>query len=138
MRPVVLLIATAFTILISLGCSTATTVHGEIKLDGQPIDGGAIMLNPLPGTAGFSVGGTITAGQYQLSGASAPLPGKYQVVVRWVRKTGRQVPLPTNPQGDERVDEIGETLPAKYNDQSTLQAEVKPGPNQFDFELTTK
>jgi hypothetical protein len=36
------------------------------------------------------------------------------------------------------ADEIIETVPARYNSQSTLEEEVKPGRNTLDFHLTTK
>lgn len=112
-------------------------VEGAATFDGAPIDGGALTLDPLPGTAGRSVGTTISGGKYKLSGAAAPALGKYRVVIRWVRKTGRMVPIPTNPNGSERMEEIGETLPVRYNDQSTLEIEVKQGVNRANWQLTS-
>src|SRR5437868_6336627 len=109
------------------GCIAGTPiVEGTATLDGTPIDGGAFLLQPLPGTKGANVGGTIMAGKIYLAGSAAPALGKHRVEIRWVRKTGRMVPIPTNPHGSERMEEIGETVPEKYNSQSTLEIEVKP------------
>ncbi len=126
-------------LLASGGCISSTPiVQGTATLDGQLIDGGTILLIPLPGTAGTTVGGPIVAGQYKLSGPAAPVPGKHRVEVRWVRKTGRQVPVPTDPKGPGRIDEIDETIPAKYNQASTLEITVQAGINQHNLVLTSQ
>ena len=128
-----------FCLLPLAGCFAGTpVVEGTATLDGTPIDNGAIMLQPLPGTSGANVGGTITAGKIRLAGPTGPAVGKHRVEIRWVRKTGKMVPIPTNPHGPERMEEIGETVPEKYNTRSTLEIEVKPGVNQFDWKLTTE
>lgn len=124
--------------LLLTGCSRTPIIEGTVTLDGTPIDGGAILLQPLAGTQGANVGGDITAGKVRLAGPSAAAIGKHRVEIRWVRKTGRMVPIPTDPHGPERMEEIGETVPERYNAQSTLEIEVKPGLNRAEWHLVTE
>jgi len=125
--------------LLFAGCSaSAPIVEGTVTLNGQPVDGGVITLQPLAGTTGANVGGDIKAGKFRLADRSSPAVGKHRAEIRWVRKTGRQVPVPTNPNGSERIDEIGETIPEKYNTQSTLEMDVQPGVNRVEWKLTTQ
>jgi hypothetical protein len=127
-----------FCLLLS-GCFASTPiVEGTVTLDGTPIDGGGILLHPVNSSTGANVGRDITAGKFRFAGSSSPAVGKHRVVIHWVRKTGRMVPVPTNPNGPERIEEIDDTVPAKYNTQSTLEVEVKPGVNRFEWKLETE
>ncbi|MBN2294267.1 MAG: hypothetical protein JXM70_17700 [Pirellulales bacterium] len=112
-------------------------VSGQITLDGQPLQQGSILFVPVKGTKGVVTGGEIKDGQYHLSGNDGPAVGQNRVEIRAVRKTGRMVPKPMAPAG-EMVEETGEAIPARFNSQSTIEAEIKPGDNTANFELTSK
>ena len=116
-----------------------STVKGRITLDGVDIPEGTITFFPASGTKGPTAGTSIAAGRYSLTSERGPLAGRYRVEIHGSRKTGRQVPAPgpvVNPKA--LVDEIVETVPKRYNLQSTLEADVKPGRNDLDFTLTAK
>ena len=62
-------------------------VTGVVKLDGQPLPRGYVVFTPVDGsgappvTAWINNGGTVL-GQYRISAAQGPVPGKYRVEVR--------------------------------------------------------
>jgi len=63
-----------------------------------------------------------------------PAGGTSRVEIRWDRKTGKKSPgVPPAPP-DTMIEETEEAVPARYNTQSELTAEVKPGQNAFNFE----
>jgi len=116
-----------------------SSVKGKVTLDGVEIADGTITFFPASGTKGPTSGTSISAGRYSIAADRGPLAGRYRVEIHGPRKTGRQVAAP-GPVGNPKalVDEIVETVPKRYNLQSTLEAEVKPGRNDLDFVLTTK
>ncbi len=126
----------------ALGCGGGgdrVEVGGAVTLDGQPLESGAISFVPLAGTQGPSAGAEIKQGRYAIDAEGGPVPGKYRVDIIATRKTGRRIKdgFPHPP--DDLVDEIEQYLPPKYNTQSELTAELKPGANQgVDFELRLK
>jgi hypothetical protein len=109
-------------------------VSGNVTLDGKPLEEGVILFTPL--AEGPSAGGEIHQGKDQLPEERGPSPGKYRVEIRAYRGTGKMV-----------TDEVSGTtsevkvsiVPPRYNNKSTLEADVKPeGPNEFDFTLTSR
>lgn len=113
-------------------------VEGKVTLDGVAIEQGSITFKPTGGTQGPTAGGPISQGRYQLSVADGPVVGRNRVEITAPAKSGRKVPAPMGNPG-ETTDEIIEKVPARYNSQSTLECEVKPGNNTLDFtDLTTK
>ena len=116
-----------------LGCGPAglntRPVSGKVTFDGQPIAEGRIQFRAVEGDQrAFS--GEIKNGQYTLQAlagkmkveiiASRPVPGKFDE-----SNPGEKVP-------------VGEMyIPARYNSQTELTAEVTTGKNQFDFALTS-
>jgi hypothetical protein len=109
-------------------------VSGNVTLDGQPLEEGVILFTPLG--KGPSAGGDIKQGKYQLPQDKGPGPGSYRVEIRAYRATGETV----RDEASGTVEEVKVSIiPPRYNNQSTLAIEVKPaGPNEFDFELTSK
>ncbi|MCY2992356.1 MAG: hypothetical protein NTY19_31400 [Planctomycetota bacterium] len=105
-------------------------------LDGQPLEQGSIAFVPTGTTSGPAAGGTISGGTYAVQQNVGPVADTYRVQIRSMRKTGKKIaagsPLPPGTMVDEEI----EALPAKYNNQSTLEKEVKAGKNTIDFELT--
>jgi hypothetical protein len=112
-------------------------VSGKVTLDGQPLEQGTIQFTPIEGTKGVPTGGSITSGRYRLADAAAPTVGCNRVEVRAMRPTGKKVPKPFAPPG-ETIDELVAAVPPKYNSQSTLKIEVKPGENTADFDITSE
>ena len=109
-------------------------VEGTVTLDGSPLPKGSISIRPQPGTRGPTAGGTITDGRFSILPEESLLPGSYRVEIRASRKTGKQKKDLTF---GTMVDEIKQYLPAKYNTQSELKAEVKAdGDNVLTYELS--
>ena len=117
-----------------VGCSRydIDTVSGVIRLDGKPLPSATITFTPLDGRA--SVAQTDGNGRYRLQyttnqwGAER---GSHQVVI-----TTRVEPV-VGENGVTSVPGRPEMLPRRYHQMSELTAEVKPGRNTIDFELSS-
>lgn len=121
----------ATALLAATGCGGAPrgAVTGNVTLDGQPVDGGTIIFtspDPVHRAAGWT---EIVAGQYSIPASRGPAVGPNRVEIRWPRKTGGKARY--NPTADQ----MREAVPDRYNRDSELQADVKPGTNRFDFVL---
>lgn len=110
-------------------------VGGDVTLDGVSVVEGSIAFYPCGETNGPVAGGVIQAGHYYLKGHQGPAVGANRVEVSSRKKTGRT--LPTGEVG-VRIDEEMESIPERYNTNSTLVVEIKPGKNLFSCELTSK
>jgi hypothetical protein len=124
-------------LLIFTGCNKDNrgAVSGQVTLDGVPLESGSIAFIPIEGTASPSAGATVEKGAYAIPVALGPMPGNFRVEIHSPKKTGKKSlassPAPPNTWIEESI----EAVPEKYNKQSKLRAEVKPGSNTFDFEL---
>jgi hypothetical protein len=119
------------------GCgSQANTaaVSGMVKLDGKPVEKGAIQFIPVEGNTGPSAGGAINNGQYHIGRERGAAVGKNRVELRAFKRTGREVQDATKPAGNFTLEWVP-ALPPEYNDQSTVVREIKPGDNTFDFDI---
>jgi len=125
--------AGAVVLVLSAGCSAGLrgSVDGKVSYAGQSVDQGGIAFIPVEGGGGQSVTGHIFGGRYTLDSNAGPMPGKYRIEITWRKKTGNKVPG----EGDHMRDEIVMGIPPKYNSESELVREVKPGHNTFDFDL---
>jgi hypothetical protein len=108
-----------------------------VTLDGKPLDDGDIQFNP-DGGEGVAVGSMVRDGRYTLPNPPGLIPGKYRVSIsaRWgaAASPGAPPDIDTAKPGGSR-----DRIPARYNEQTTLHAEVKDGgPNAFDFQLSGK
>jgi len=122
-----------FLLLMLPGCSDSKrgVVSGSVTIDGQPVKSGSIAFFPIDEKSP-TTGASITDGQYT---AQVPL-GQTKVQIRVAKKNGEKK-LYNTP--DSPVQPImKETLPAKYNDDTELQLDVKPGNTVKNFELATK
>ncbi|MCS7239330.1 MAG: carboxypeptidase-like regulatory domain-containing protein [Thermoguttaceae bacterium] len=98
------------------------TVSGTVTLNGQPLEGVTVMFQPVQGRP--SLGQTDANGAYELrymAGVKGAVVGKHRVEVFWPEDAG-----PGKPR-----------IPERYNRQSELSFEVKPGRNKFDIKLTS-
>jgi hypothetical protein len=104
-------------------------VSGTVTLNGHPVEEGAITFIPADGQ-GPTTGGVIKGGQYAVK--KVPL-GLMKVSISKPRVVGQKAlyPGPNSP----KQDVTAEDLPAKYNEQTELTFEVKPGSNTKDFPL---
>ena len=103
-------------------------VSGVVTLDGQPLPDATVMFQPTEGRA--SIATTDSAGKYSLvylDGVPGAKLGPHQVIIR------TEIP------GEDGQPPIAkEKLPKKYHEQTELTAEVKPGSNTFNFDLTSQ
>lgn len=105
-------------------------VSGVVTLDGQPLSDATVSFQPPNGRP--SSGTTDASGRYvltYLNEVKGAVVGPHQVQVT----TGRSAVSDDDPSSAKP-----ETLPKKYNAESTLTAEVKKGNNTFDYPLESK
>ncbi len=114
------------------GCSGGSAsdlglVTGTVTMGGKPLENAEIVFAPSSGRP--SMGLTNSNGQYELTyirDVKGAVPGTHKV-----RITTRPESQPDDYAGPP----FKETIPAKYNSDTTLTADVKVGENTFDFEL---
>lgn len=118
------------------GCSakSSSSIHGKVTLDGEPVASGNIVFLP-QSMKGPKAAAAIESGVYALSPQDKLEPGKYRVEISWHKPTGKKV-LSADP--GVTIDETREAIPAKYNSDSTLLAEIGSGEVEKDFALTSK
>jgi hypothetical protein len=113
-------------------------VSGTVTLDNQPLATGVIQFSPAEkasaGQSLNSAGGQITDGKFSISREQGLVPGKYNVAINAAEKTERTKPERVG--AGKMSDLAKELIPAQYNSQTTLTAEVKKGGgNAFTFTL---
>ena len=117
-----------------VGCSGNEefgTVSGTVTLDGEALEDAVVHFQPEHGRT--SIGITDSDGEYQLDytrdrkGAEV---GKHTVKIIRQRDLGAP---PADAKSGTRLEP--KPLPKRYNTESTLTKEVKPGSNSFDFNL---
>jgi hypothetical protein len=122
------------------GCgSEFASVSGTVRMDGQPLAGGAdvrgtLFFYPESTTGAPAVGCLDESGQYSLSTGSndGVKPGPYKVTVRATRI------IPAKNEGDAPSGRP--FTPILYADprRSPFHAEVQPGTNTLDFDIDSK
>ncbi len=101
-------------------------------VDGQPAEQGSISFIPEDGK-GHTAGGKIENGKYTAPDVAV---GTMKVEIRVPKITGKKQLY-----DDKKADFVptySETLPKKYNTQTELRFDVKPGKNEKTWELSTK
>jgi hypothetical protein len=112
-------------------------VAGKVTLDGVPVATGTIVFYPTSDTKGPTTGGNIEEGKYSIAVAKGPIVGRNRVEIRATKKTGRKVQSPMAQPG-VMTDEIVESVPDRYNSNSTLEQEIQQGDNILDFNLSAR
>jgi hypothetical protein len=125
------LFAAAVCALASCGDSSLSQVSGKVTVDGQPMEKGAISFFPTDGKSP-TTGGAIKAGQYQVQ---VPV-GAMTVKISMPKVVGQKKLY--NTPNSPAYPVTAEALPPRYNDQTTLKLEVKPGTTTKDWELQSK
>ncbi len=103
-------------------------VTGIVTMDGAPLPKAAVRFQPTSGRASSAT--TDSEGRYELvylRGEMGAIKGKHVVRISTA-----------DDENDPMGDQGSETVPAKYNKKSTLEATVEDGPNTIDFKLTSK
>ena len=110
-------------------------VSGTVTFDGQPISTGAILFEPATQDSGTAVGAIIRKGNFAISMSEGPVPGRYRV--RIYASSGVQAP-PAKGQTDRFPRPMVDSLPARYNAQTELIADVSArGANRYGFSLNS-
>jgi hypothetical protein len=137
MRSQVALSLLSLVLVCGAGCSDPNglqPVSGSVSFQGKPLDQGAIQFLPVDGSPSES-GAGIKDGQYSIPVENGLAPGKYKVTVFSYDESGAKVPDNTMP-GDVVGVQFKERIPAKYNTQTSLTAEIEAGKeNKVDFQL---
>jgi hypothetical protein len=119
----------------TIGCSSRSDipplgeVTGTVTLDGNPLEAATVTFAPAKGRP--SIGMTDSLGSFTLdyaAGYGGAVVGSHTVRIsteRYVENT------------DGTTDFFKETIPAAYNTESTLAADVQPGENRFTFDLSS-
>ena len=119
-------------LLVVMGCGGPANVGGvtgTVTLDGQPLPDANVLFSPVK-EGSSAHGRTDSNGQYRLKyvgGASGAQQGENRVIISTFSAG--------NPDGDPPVPAVPEKVPAQYNTNTTLKAEVKDGSNTFDWPL---
>lgn len=123
-------------VLFFCGCSNEdsnrASVSGTVTFNGEPLADGSIVFLPAGGNGGPSAGDTIQEGKYSIGVKKGPMVGTNRVEIVAVRETGKMVTYGNGPEMAERISFI----PAKYNEESELIEDLKPGRNEINFKLT--
>ena len=129
-----------FVLVLVSGCGSGNVglVEGVVTMDGTALEGAAVAFHPTEGRA--SIGRTDASGRYELGyikNESGAVIGSHKVTVSTKIYDSEGMDSEGNP---TMVNGNPETMPPRYSNVSktVLTAEVKPGSNQVDFELTSQ
>ncbi len=110
------------------GCGSSgqqiAPVHGQITLDHQPLANAEVMFQP-DGSQRASVATTDAEGRYELlykRGQAGAIVGHHSVSVLVSPEVVQNPPK----------------IAARFNTNTQLSADVKPGDNEFNFDVTTE
>jgi len=118
------------------GSSGRDGIAGTVTLDGKPLEKGYVTFRPQSGTASPSAGANVTDGRFSVAAEGGLLPGKFRVEITASRLTNKRA---VDPFSGKMVTLEEQYIPAKYNSESKLEAEVRSsGPNRADFALTSR
>jgi len=108
-----------------------------VTFDGQPLKKGTIQFQPASQAETVAAGGPITDGNFDVPQKEGPVPGKYKVQI-FTQEESRPALAEGEMPGAIQVPKkrpVG-LIPPRYNVQTELTAEVKPGgTNTYTFDL---
>lgn len=133
-----LVVAAALALVSTVGCGRGSSlekipVSGRVLFDGQPVPNGEIRFFPIDGTVGPVSGAPILDGAYVADSRGGVPAGKHRVEIRGYRAANRQL------SGDAAVEggPAEQYLPARFNSQSELTANVDDDHDEHNFDLTS-
>jgi hypothetical protein len=117
---------------LAAGCGGRPRAHvtGKVTLNGKPITDGSIEFFPVSG-AGQSAGAALKDGAYQVEASV----GEMRVTINSADVVGRQKAYDTP--DSPVIDIVRNSVPARYNTESELRANLVAGRNEVNFDLTT-
>jgi hypothetical protein len=139
--------------LAAAGCSQSgdelprEPVSGTVTLDSQPLADGVIQFMPATsatgeGTAVIQPGGaTIKGGRFSIPRDTGLVPGSYNVAINAADRGAEQTKpdVPGTGQKAQKGRVPKELIPAKYNAQTELKAEIKKGgASDLKFDLQSQ
>jgi hypothetical protein len=104
-------------------------ISGEVTLDGSPLKEGNILFTPVDGQ-GQPTGDKITDGKFTVE---SPV-GNMQVQITANEVIGQEPAYAGDPKSP-MIQKLRELIPKRYNAQSELTLDVKPGPQTVKYEL---
>ncbi|NLE39896.1 MAG: hypothetical protein GX621_17905 [Pirellulaceae bacterium] len=111
-------------------------IEGTVTFDGRPIPNGNISFIPQGDARGPAAGAVIKDGRFAIDPAKGTFAGTFRVEIVAARETAEAV---VDPVTGERVSLREQYIPAKYNVESELTADIKEGePNRLEYDLTSK
>ena len=136
-RLVSLFIAGFASLMLMAGCGSAGpdqhAVSGKVTLDGSPVENGTISFMSSGDGPPESAHANIVNGSYTIPADRGPQSGSFQVMIYCPKPTGKTT---IDTDTGAAVPVMQETIPKKYNEESTLTIEIA-GSESHDFELTT-
>jgi hypothetical protein len=112
-----------------VGCQkgpTEAVVKGTVTLNGQPVDGGLIRMEPVDGTNQPN-DSPIVGGKYELKIA----PGEKKVMLYWQQGGGQVEDTVSQGKSPKPV----QMFPPKFNTQTELRYTVKNGEQTHDIDV---
>lgn len=104
------LAACFFAVLPGCGARGIDAVRGSVTLDGQPLEMGALHLQPEGAADGPTAGGTVADGAFELLPPQPLPPGRYAAHLTATRRSGRMVRDPQRGEVAELVSlEVADT-----------------------------
>mgnify|MGYP007073187936 FL=1 len=135
MKPTRLLLALCLLAsVVGCGDSRRRAVEGTVTVDGTPVEYGFIEFLPMEGTSGPTAGAEIKDGAYRVPADKGVFEGEFRVKTRAMRASSTTIYDPVTGEPQQGAEQF---LPARYNQQSTLTAEIDGSQTQLEFELTT-
>ena len=140
--------------LVTTGCGSGSAtgkVTGTVTMDGKPLSNARVTFTPLGGGR-TAMGKTDGEGKYELYILADPGAevGNHKVSITTIQNAGIAETMEEASADDAGYEEQAmnsgdyseatpqeEAIPAKYNTESELTAEVKSGKNVHDFALTS-
>ncbi len=111
------------------GNNDLASVTGQVTLDGKPVPEAFVKFIPKGSSGAPSFGKTDASGNYVMMFSDTEKGA-------WIGENS--VTINTGHSGLAPGMGVPETIPAKYNSQTTLVETVKSGSNTFDFKLDSK
>ena len=121
---------------LTAGCGGSSSigrqaVSGTVTFNGKPLANAVICFEAQRADTLVEAGANVVDGRYEIVAEKGIVPGTYRVFISSLRDTGA-----TDMTMGKPMPRLTESLPARYNRESTLTAEVKQSEAaQFDFEL---
>src|SRR5437773_10904132 len=126
---------------LAAGCSSGPAtpqrgkIEGKVTVNGKPVSAGKIRFMAIDPN-GTNVAADIKDGEFSVPAEQGPTKGKYRVEFSVPSATKRRIPDDDNP--GKFIEEAPETLPRRYNFDSTITADYDPANSQpLNFPLTT-